>query len=61
MLVSFILVVLIAVLFLFCGFIVEIRTYEGKESKLLIKIGIGLIVAEIISSIILLESIINLI
>jgi len=60
MLISFISVVLIAVLFLLCGFIVERRTDAGKESKTLIKIGIALIVLEIISVIALMESIIRL-
>jgi len=60
MLVSFILVVLIAVLFLLCGFIVERRTDAGKESKTLIKIGIALIVLEIIAILALIESIIHL-
>lgn len=60
MLISFILVVLIAVLFLLCGKIVDIRTDAGKESKTLIKIGIVLIVLEIIAVLVLIESIIYL-
>lgn len=61
MLTLFILTILFPILFIICGKIVDIRNEKGLQSKFLIKIGIALIVLEMLSVLALMESIINLI